>query len=174
MPKTNKIGIILCAFLCISIAVAGCTSKQCTQEPYQEAYQDPQQVPYQEYVQTTVPVQYDWSYNPVSDIGFNWEITDKVYIHNVDSQGGTFSVTANFYEGNALRSTATGRDYIGPGESKYFYLESSGLSYSTDWPTRYTIVHNIIPPTKIQTTLVTKYRTEYITKYRTAYRQVCN
>lgn len=150
-------------------------SKQCHQEAYQEAYQVTTQFPYQEPQQTIVPVEYNWSHSPRGDIDLlDFEITDIVTIHNVDSAGGTFTITTNFYEGNTLKSNASSLDYIGPGESVIFYPKFKGLNYSKDWRTCYTMKNTIVPPTKIQSTWVTKYRTGYVTNYRTAYRQVCD
>ena len=150
-------------------------SKQCHQEAYQEAYQMPTQYTYQEPLQTSVPVEYNWSHSPRGDInGLDFEITDVISIHNVDSAGGTFTITTNFYEYNTLKSNISSLGYIGPGESVIFYPKIKSINYSKDWQTRYTLKNTIVPPTKIKTTWVTKYRTENVTNYKTVYRQVCN
>lgn len=150
-------------------------SNQCHQEAFQEEYQTPIQLSYQEHQQTPVPVEYNWSHSPRGEIrGLDFEITDIVTIHNLDSAGGMFTVSTNCYEGNTVQSDASGQGYIGPGERVIFYPHLKGLTYSKDWRTRYTIKNTIVPPMKIQSTWVTKNRTEYVTHNRTEYREVCN
>ena len=122
-------------------------SNQCHQEAYQEEYQTPIQFSYQEYQQTPIPVEYNWSHSPRGEMcGLDFEIIDIVTIHNVDSAGGIFTVTTNFYDGNTLQSNASSQGYIGPREPVIFYPEIKGLPYSKDWRTRYTIKNTILPP----------------------------
>lgn len=85
-------------------------------------------------------------------------------LENVDAESGTFTVSVQFKEGNVVADTASDRKYIGSGESVTFEIQSSGLSYSTDWDTRYSVVPSFTPSTKIVSNIVTKYRTEHSTK----------
>jgi len=122
-------------------------------------------VPYQEEVKEEVPVNYDYEHYYHSVGLFDWELEYVITIENVDNTGGTFTVTVKFYDGNTLVYVASDRKYIGPGQTETFRLRSKGLSYSTDWETRYRVVPDIDPPTKIVTHFVTKYKTEYRTIY---------
>jgi len=168
----KKIGIIL--FLILIILTTACT-KSCHQEPYQEAYQESYQVPYVDIETTELPLKYDCTYRWSGTGIFDWEIDYILTCHNVDTSGGTFGAVVQFYDGGRLAyTTPLKRDYIAPGDSKTFEWTTQGLSYSTDWDTRYTFKLQMVEqPTKTIQTSVTKYRTEYRTAYRTAYREVC-
>jgi hypothetical protein len=93
----------------------------------------------------------------------DWELQDVIQITNIDTQGGTFSVQANFYDGSTFKCSASDQQYIGPGQKITFYLKSQGLSFSTDWQTRYSVTKSITPTTKIIYHIA--YRAEYQTKY---------
>jgi hypothetical protein len=169
----TKLGF--CLFFTCLILSCGCT-KSCSQEPYQEAYQESYQAPYTEIETTQIPLQYDCTYTWRGTGILDWEIDYSLTCHNVDTVGGTFGTYVEFYDGGRLvYTTPLQRDYIGPGGSKTFEWVTQGLSYSTDWDTRYTFKLQMTQrPTKTVQTPVTRYRTEYRTAYRTAYREVCN
>ena len=145
------------------------------QVPEQVPYTVCENVPYQVEEKREVPVNYELVEHYVHPVGLlDWELEYVCTIENVDEKGGTFTVIAKFYDGDKLVYTATDKKYIGPGQTTTFRLKSSGLSFSTDWESRYHVYPNIEPPTKIETHVVTKYkkecRTEYKTEYRTVYR----
>ena len=121
----------------------------------------PVTVSYQE--PTEVPLKYTFthSYSPVGLL--DWELQYTCTVTDVDNTGGTFTVLANFNEGSTLRYSTSDQKYIGPGQQVTFQLQSKGLSFSTDWQTRYNVVPNITPTTKIEYHIA--YRTEYQTKY---------
>jgi len=113
-----------------------------------------------------VPVNYKIVKHYVHPVGpFDWELEYVCTIENVDEKGGTFTVIANFYDGDRLAYRAKDEKYIGPGQTVTFTFKSRGLSYSTDWEDRYKVKPEIIPPTKIEMHVVTKYYTKYYTKY---------
>jgi hypothetical protein len=121
----------------------------------------PVTVSYQE--PTEVPLEYTFTHS-YSWVGLlDWELQYTCTITNVDNAGGTFTVLANFNEGSTLRYSTSDQKYIGPGQQGTFQLQSKGLSFSTDWQTRYNVVPNITPTTKIEYHIA--YRTEYQTKY---------
>jgi len=145
--------------------------KKPIQAQIQVPYSVCENVPYQVEEKKEVPVNYKILKNYVHGVGiFDWEIEYICEIENVDERGGTFTVTANFYDGGRLAYTATDMKYIGPGQIATFKIQSKGLSYSTDWTKRYKVSPNISPPTKIETHIVTKYKKECRTEYRTEYR----
>ena len=124
------------------------------------------EVPYQDEVQSEVPLSYDLVTHSYRSVGLlDWELMYECTLENVDAESGTFTVAVQFKEGNAVADTASDRKYIGSGESETFEIQSSGLSYSTDWDTRYSVVPSITPSTKIVSNIVTKYRTEQNTKF---------
>jgi len=96
----------------------------------------------------------------------DWELEYVCTIENVDAVGGTFTVKVTFFDRGIAACTASDIKYIGPGQKTTFYLRSSGLAYSTDWGTRYTVESNITPPTKIETHIVTKYKTKYVSLFQ--------
>lgn len=144
-----------------------------TQVPYQELETVQNQVPYQEVVQNQVDVTYTTSSSWRSVYpDLNWEIEYTLTILNTDTQGGAFTVYAVFKDGGSPAYTSTSQtQYVQPGQSMDFKFTSSGLSYSTDWQSRYSVTPMITPPKKTVTSYVTKYRTETstqaVTKYRT-------
>jgi len=143
------------------------------QVPEQVPYSVCEDVPYQVEEKREVPVDYDLIEHYVHSVGlFDWELEYVCTIENVDEKGGTFTVTAKFYDGDRLVYTASDRKYIGPGETATFKLKSSGLSYSTDWKSRYSVYPDIEPPKKIETHIATKYKRECRTEYKTEYKTV--
>lgn len=143
-----------------------------TQVPYQELETVQNQVPYQEVVQNQVDVTYTKSATWQSIGILDWEIEYTLTILNTDTQGGAFNVYVVFNDHNSPAYTSGSQtQYIQSGQSVDFTFDSSGLSYSTDWQSRYTVTPMITPPKKTVTSYVTKYRTETstqaVTKYRT-------
>jgi len=123
------------------------------------------EVPYQDEVQSEVPLLYDLVSHSYTFVGIlDWELKYECTLENVDTESGTFTVSVQFKEGNVVVDTASDRKYIGSGESETFEIQSSGLSFSTDWASRYSVVPSFTPSTKIVSNLVTKYRTEHSTK----------
>jgi len=159
-----SIGIVFFPFIPISVPV---------QEPYQVAIQVPYQVPYQELVTNYFDVQYTMSKRLESTGILDWELIQYVTINNVDNQGGPFTVSASFLDVNSVAYRAPSQTkYIGPGQSIAFIFQSAGLSYSTDWTTRYRTQNDISTPKKEVTTHITKTRTEYRTDWQTQYKTV--
>jgi hypothetical protein len=121
----------------------------------------PVSVSYQ--VPSEVPLKYTYTQS-YSSVGIlEWELQYTCTITNVDTVGGTFTVQANFKDGTISKYSVSGQNYIGSGQKATFQLSSKGLSYSTDWQTRYTVSPSITPSTKIE------YHTGYWTEYQTKY-----
>ncbi|WP_199920117.1 hypothetical protein [Thermococcus piezophilus] len=124
-------------------------------------FQACEEVPYQTIEKYEVPVNYkvvDASCYGTSIL--DWEIECTVKIENADSQGGTFTVTLDYSNSDSLAYSTSDSKYTGPGQSVEFRFKSSGLSYSTDWKSRYSVDYDINPLKKIETRVVTKYRKE--------------
>ena len=124
----------------------------------------PLAVPYKEIVPTEVPVRYKKTctcYDTLLHFT-DWEIACDCRIENIDSEGGTFTVVAKYYDKGNLVYTTSDSKYIGPGQSATFHLVSHGLGFSTDWQSRYSVYVDVEPPTKIEQHVVTKYKTEYV------------
>lgn len=96
----------------------------------------------------------------------DWELQYVCTIENVDAVGGTFTVNVTFYDKDQPVYSTSDSKYIGPGQKATFNINSSGLSYSTDWKERYKVIPVIIPPTKIETHLTTKYGTKYVSLFQ--------
>ena len=173
----NKKWVVVVIILVLAVVVSFLPIFPVTksaQVPEQVPYTVCEKVPYQVEEKKEVPVNYELIEHYVHPVGLlDWELEYVCTIENVDEKGGTFTVTAKFYDGDNLMYTATDKKYIGPGQTATFRLKSSGLSFSTDWEKRYKVYPDIVPPTKIETHIVTKYkeecRTEYKTEYKTEY-----
>ncbi|MEM2154518.1 MAG: hypothetical protein QXY76_06350 [Nitrososphaeria archaeon] len=138
--------------------------------------------PYMVTYTTTIPMEVSvkYNYNAESHEVFNildWELALTCTIENVDNVGGTFTVTAYFYDKGDLVYNASDRKYIGPGQTVTFDIQSKGLAWSTDWKQRYSVKYSVDAPTKIEskvvvttsTTYTPTVTTTYITEQRTEY-----
>ena len=118
-------------------------------------------VPYRTTEQYEVPVNYKVVDSSCTGVGIlDWEIECEIVLENVDSQGGTFTVTLEYYDSGKLVYSPSDSKYIGPGQQARFVFKSQGLSYSTDWRNRYSMKYEVDPPTKIENRVVTKYKKE--------------
>ena len=146
-----------------------------TQIPYQETVQVPTQVPYQAAVQQQVDLKYSKSASWGSGGILDFYLEEDVTITNLDTQGGSFTATGNFYDGGVKKSTQSQSVYINPGETATVNLKDYSFSYDSNWRTRYSADYSVTPPQKIVTSYETQYRTEYqtqvVTKYRTENQQ---
>lgn len=132
----------------------------------------PVSVEYKETEPVEVPVEYEYSAEWGSTLlGLDWELYCEVVVENVDDEGGPFTVTVYFYDGDNLAYKDSDTKYIAPGQEATFTLYSSGLSYSTDWETRYHVTVDIDPPKKIEYRVVSRYKTKYISLIQLLFQQ---
>lgn len=131
-----------------------------TTEPHQitKTYQTTE--PYKK----EVPYKYEVTNYVYEGVGItNWELKQYVTVKNLKNEGGAFKVTLKYYDGDNLmpKQTESQKKYIAPGEKATFTDTSNGLSWSTDWESRYDISYEVSPPTKtvIKEKVVTKHKT---------------
>lgn len=187
-PSSSLIGIGIVAVIAILILSAGAfavpffgvtkTTQESAQVPYQETVQTPYQVAYQEAVQKQVDLQHSDSASWGSGGILDFYLYETVIITNQDTEGGTFTAYAYFYDNGVKKSTQTQSVYIGPGQTQEVILKDLSFTYTSTWETQYSAKYDVTPPTKTVTGYETKYRTEYktdiVTKYRTETRNVEN
>ncbi|WP_424358986.1 hypothetical protein [Methanocella sp. MCL-LM] len=146
-----------------------------TQVPYQETVQVPAQVPYQAAVQQHVDLKFSKSASWGSGGLTDFYLEEDVIITNLDTQGGSFTATGNFYDGGVKKSTQSKSVYINPGETTTVNLRDYSFNYDSNWRTRYSADFSVTPPQKTVTSYETQYRTDYqtqvVTKYRTENQQ---
>jgi hypothetical protein len=79
-----------------------------------------------------------------------------IVVKNIDTKGGTFTVTHRIYDVNGLFGTQTTSNYLGAGETKTFRAEFD-TNLGQDVRGEYTVTD----PTIIDQRVVTKHRTVY-------------
>jgi len=80
----------------------------------------------------------------------------EVVIKNIDSYGGTFTVTHYLYDVNGLYDTKTTSEYLAAGQTKTFRAE-----FDTQWLQDVRGEYTVSAPTVIDQRVVTKHKTVY-------------
>lgn len=80
----------------------------------------------------------------------------EVTIKNIDSYGGTFTVTHYLYDVKGLYEVKQTSEYLAPGETKTFRAE-----FDTRWLQDVRCEYSVSAPTVIDQRIVTKYETVY-------------
>ncbi|MEM0302573.1 MAG: hypothetical protein QXI54_05330 [Archaeoglobaceae archaeon] len=92
----------------------------------------------------------------------SWDLSRGVYhiseitIKNIDSSGGTFTVTHKLYDIKGLYGTKITSEYLSPGQTKTFRAE-----FDTRWLQDVRGEYSVSAPTIIDQRLVTKHNTVY-------------
>lgn len=82
--------------------------------------------------------------------------TSEVTIKNIDSYGGTFTVTHDIYDINGLYDTKTTSGYIAPGDTETFMAD-----FDTQWLQDVRGEYTVSAPTVIDERVVIKHKTVY-------------
>ncbi|MEM3551797.1 MAG: hypothetical protein QXV01_11995 [Candidatus Bathyarchaeia archaeon] len=111
----------------------------------------------------TEPYNRECQYEVVSaTLRESWDIVRGTYhisevtIKNIDSYGGTFTVTHYLYDVNGLYGTKQTSEYLAPGETKAFKAE-----FDTQWLQDVRGEYSVSAPTVIDQRVVTKHKTVY-------------
>lgn len=113
-------------------------------------------VPYQATEEYQVDLRYEARGETETDNpGFDVVAIGRVFVRNVDSETGLFTVQQTFKTLNGMSPTYSSTHYVMPGETKVFEE-----TYDVDWGEDFSMQYTVEPGQKTLTRTVTKFRQE--------------